>query len=229
MSETDSFIEEVTDEVRKDRLYAYYKKYGWIVGLAIVLIVGGASYLEWSKSQAIVAAEARGDAIAVALSKKTPTEQVAALQSLSADAGAAAVLLQFQEATILIQDGQKGAALAALDKIAQSDSTSPIYRDLARFKALVLRGKDMDVAKRLTAFQGLATPGNALRPLALEQIAIAKLDAGDEKAAIDQLKQLLEEPNLPAGVQQRAIQLLVSLGGEIPAQAQLLSGNGTAQ
>jgi len=229
MSETDSFIEEVTDEVRKDRLYAYYKKYGWIVGLAIVLIVGGAAYLEWSKSQAIAAAEARGDAISAALSKKTPAEQVAALQSISANAGAAAVLLQFQEATILIKDGKKDAALAALDKIAQSDGVSPIYRDLANFKALVLRGKDMDAAKRLTALQKLAKPGNALRPLALEQIAIAKLDTGDEKAAIDQLGRLLEEPNLPTGVQQRAIQLLVSLGGEIPAQAQLLSGNGTAQ
>ncbi len=229
MSETDSFIEEVTEEVRRDRLYAYYKKYGWIVGLAIVLIVGGAGYLEWSKSQASAAAEARGDAIAAALLKETPEKQVAALQSLSTDAGAAAVLLQFQEATILINNGQKDAALAALNKIVKTDGISPIYRDLAGFKALVLRGKDMDGAKRMAQLQGLAKPGNALRPLALEQIALAELDAGDEKAATGQLQQLLEEPNLPAGVQQRAVQLLVSLGGEIPARSQLLSGNETAQ
>ena len=39
MSNTDSFIEEVTEEVRRDKLYGYLKRYGWIAGLIIVLVV----------------------------------------------------------------------------------------------------------------------------------------------------------------------------------------------
>ena len=36
MSDTDSFIDEVTEEVRKDRLYGYLRRYGWIAVLVIL-------------------------------------------------------------------------------------------------------------------------------------------------------------------------------------------------
>ncbi len=41
MSETDSFLNEVADEVRRDRLFRTMRRYGWIGGAAILLIVGG--------------------------------------------------------------------------------------------------------------------------------------------------------------------------------------------
>jgi hypothetical protein len=229
MSDSDSFIEEVTEEVRKDQLYGYYKKYGWIAGAVVLLIVGGAAYSEWSKSRAEAEAQMRGDAIAAALNKGSAADQVAALDSIETTATGTAALLGFQKAAILAEDGQTDAAVSALQSIADNLNLSPIYRDTARFKILILRGKDMDPADRMAALEALATPGNALRPLALEQIAVAQLDAGDTKAAIEQLTQLVSEPNLSEAMRQRAARLLFSLGGEIPAQTQLLSGSETAQ
>ena len=41
VSDTDSFIEEVTEEVRRDRLYKFLRKYAWVGILAVVTIVGG--------------------------------------------------------------------------------------------------------------------------------------------------------------------------------------------
>ena len=46
MSNSDSFIDEVTEEVRKDRLFQLFRRYGWIAGVVIVLIVGGAAWNE---------------------------------------------------------------------------------------------------------------------------------------------------------------------------------------
>ena len=67
MSETDSFIDEVTEEVRRDKLFALFRKYGWI-GIALVLvIVGGAAWTEWRKLTARSAAQSFGDAIVAAL------------------------------------------------------------------------------------------------------------------------------------------------------------------
>ena len=43
MSETDSFIDEVNEEVRRDRLYAALRRYGWIAIVAVLAIVGGAA------------------------------------------------------------------------------------------------------------------------------------------------------------------------------------------
>jgi hypothetical protein len=100
---------------------------------------------------------------------------------------------------------------------------------MARFKAVVLSGNDMDQGERMAVLEVLAKPGNAFRPLALEQIAVAELDAGDVSGAIELLTQVLNEPDISADLRRRSAQLLVSLGGEIPAVSQLLSGSETAQ
>ena len=44
MSNPDSFIREVTEEVRRDRLYGYVRRYGWIAALLVLLVVGGAAW-----------------------------------------------------------------------------------------------------------------------------------------------------------------------------------------
>jgi hypothetical protein len=67
VSNPDSFINEVTEEVRRDRLFAMFRKYGWIGGLLVVAIVGGAAYSEWTKAQALARAEGFGDAMLDAL------------------------------------------------------------------------------------------------------------------------------------------------------------------
>ena len=52
MSNPESFIEEVTEEVRRDRLFGLFRKYGWIAVLVILGIVGGSAWNEWQKAQA---------------------------------------------------------------------------------------------------------------------------------------------------------------------------------
>jgi hypothetical protein len=70
MSNTDSFIDEVTEEVRRDRLFGYFRRYGWIPAVVIVALVGGTAYNEWSKAQVAQVAQARGDALLDAWSLK---------------------------------------------------------------------------------------------------------------------------------------------------------------
>ena len=53
MSDTDSFIDEVTEEVRRDKLFGYFRRYGWIAALVILALVGTTAYNEWKKSAAI--------------------------------------------------------------------------------------------------------------------------------------------------------------------------------
>ena len=89
MSNEDSFIDEVSDELRRDRLYKVYKRYGWIAATAIVVIVGGASVNEWRKAQASAEAQATGDAILAALETQDPDARAEALAALSGDGNAA--------------------------------------------------------------------------------------------------------------------------------------------
>ena len=52
VSDTDSFLQEVSEELRRDRLYRNIRKYGWLAILLVVLVVGGATYREYLKSKA---------------------------------------------------------------------------------------------------------------------------------------------------------------------------------
>ncbi|KKK62940.1 hypothetical protein LCGC14_2999320, partial [marine sediment metagenome] len=72
MSNTDSFIDEVTEEVRRERLFGFLRRYGWIAVLAVVLIVGGAAYNEWRNASERAEAQAFGDALLAALEADSP-------------------------------------------------------------------------------------------------------------------------------------------------------------
>ena len=72
MSDTDSFIDEVTEEVRRDRLFLLLRRWGWVGVLAVVLIVGGAAFNEVRKARIAGQAQDLGDAILAALSQNAP-------------------------------------------------------------------------------------------------------------------------------------------------------------
>ena len=211
LSDTDSFIEEVSEEVRRDKLFAMFRKYGWIAGLGVVLIVGGAAFVEYQRASQRAAAEAAGDAIYAALDANEADGRVSALQGLdpvNSDIDALVNMLASNEA---LSAEDRAAATKALEQVAQNGQTRTIYRDLAAFKALVLR-EDMDTAQKINEFSALAVPGNPFRVLAEEQIALLDLQQGKQDAAIERINALLEDAETTTGLRQRLTQLKLALG-----------------
>ena len=219
MSETDSFIEEVTEEVRRDKLFALMRRYGWIAILAVVLIVGGAAWNEWRKARDRAAAEALGDAVLSALEAPDAAAQAQALAGITPDKPESALLLALLRAAAEAQADNRDAALALLDGIAADPEAPVAYRDLALLKAVILRGADQDRQERLATLDRLATPGRPYRVLALEQKALALYEFGDNDGAIAILLTILDEPEATQGLLQRAQQLIVALGGSLPESA----------
>jgi hypothetical protein len=72
MANTDSFIDEVNEEVRRDRLFAFFRKWAWLAILIVVIAVGGAAYLEYRRAQTEAAAQAFGDSLIAALEAEDP-------------------------------------------------------------------------------------------------------------------------------------------------------------
>ena len=106
MSDTDSFIEEVTEEVRRDRLFVMLKRYGWIGGLAVVLIVGGAAFSEYNKAKDLAAAQTLGDEMIAALSSDEGQPRAEALNEISAKTPGGAAVLAMLQAGALADAGQ---------------------------------------------------------------------------------------------------------------------------
>ncbi len=221
MSHSDSFIEEVTDEVRRDRLFGYLRKYAWIAISIVVLIVGAAAYNEYRKGQQTAMAEATGDAIYAAVEQNENSARIAALQALEPESKDAALVIDFLLASHQVVENQNADAAATLDKIANgSDENMPeIYRQIALFKSVVAQGNEMPLAERRTVLEAMAIPGAPLALLAQEQLALADIEEGKIDEAIVRLNAIIIDSGVTAGLLRRATQLIVALGGEIPALA----------
>lgn len=216
MSNPDSFIEEVTEEVRRDRLFAAFRKYGWIGGLIVVAIVGGAAWSEWQKSQAMARAQGFGDALMEALDTGGEVERREALEAVAATGSQSAI-----KALMLAGDvtGDKTAALAALDGLAADASQPEIYRDLAVLRRVMLAGTDQPLTERRAALNGISAAGRAFRPLAAEQLAYLLIEEGKRDEAIAALSALMQDQDAPQALQGRVAQVITALGGALPKAA----------
>ena len=218
VSNQDSFIDEVTEEVRRDKLYALYRKYGWMAALAIIVLVGGAAWNEWRKAAAEAEAQAAGDALIGALSAETPEARAEALAALELpeDPGRRAVTLMMQ-AGAEAETGDIAAARAAYDRVAGDAELPERVRDVATLKSVILGTGDIAPEDRIARLSPIAVPGSPYRLLALEQIALAELESGDAEKALETLQRIAADAEVTQDLRRRVSQLIVALGGELSA------------
>ncbi len=227
MSNPDSFIDEVTEEVRRDRLYAMFRKYGWIGGLLVLGIVGGAAYVEWEKSKAVARAEGFGEAMLDALDVGGTAERRAAMAAVPADgtqAALKALMLALDPAGDLPQS--KAEALAALEALIADASQPEIYRDMATLRRVMVAGADLPLADRRAALEGISAPGRAFRVMAAEQLAYLLIEEGNGEGAIAALSALMQDQEATQGVRARAAQMITALGGSLPDMAEPVPDQG---
>ena len=215
MSNPDSFIDEVTEEVRRDRLFAIFRRYGWIGAVLVAAIVGGAAWNEWQKARATERAQAFGDTMLDALDIGAPADRAAAIAGVPADGTQRAV-----QALMLASDpaADPAGALAALDGLIADPDQPELYRDLAVLRRAML-GAALPLSERRAALEAIAAPGRAFRALAQEQLAYLLIEEAKPAEAIAAFAALMQDQTAPAGLKQRAAQMITALGGTLPVAA----------
>lgn len=212
MSESDSFLSEVTEEVRKDQLLGFLRKNALYIGLGVAVIIGGAVALEWRKSSAQAAAEARGDVLWAALDEDDAAARAAALEQAEVPGDTGAAFLNLQRAAALLAGDDIQGAVEMLQQTASAPGVEPALRDVARLKLVSISADLVPDQERMDVLDQLLIEGHALRGLALEQRALIHLQAGDLAASGTDLNALLEDERTGDAVKQRAAQLLQVLG-----------------
>ncbi len=215
MSNPESFIEEVTQEVRRERLFALFRKYGWIGALLVVLIVAGASYREWTSTQKKKAAEALGDSILASLDIDDVPDRAESLLSLDISSAEGAALVSMLVADALLDAGRIDEAVLQLESIAKQDALPKAYRDLAAFKSLLMQGPTMEPDDMIAWLEPLTAPGRPFRVLALEQTAIALVRLNRMDEATEMLQQLFNDTEAPIALRTRIFQLANASGIKI--------------
>ena len=212
MSDTDSFIDEVSEEIRREKLFKTFRKYGWIGVALVVIVVGGTGYREYSRAAEKTASETFGSSVLEALQENDPSARVAQLDTITAPNASAGAMIAMLQAAELASDKDGAGAAAKLEAAAVSGDLDQMYRDILNFKRLTVDESGIDAGERRMGFEQLATPGNPLRLLAEEQLVLLDLAAGDSAAAVNRLSMILEDAELTQGLRQRAGQLMIALG-----------------
>ncbi|WP_108483243.1 hypothetical protein [Oceaniglobus ichthyenteri] len=213
MSNTDSFVEEVTEEVRRDRLFGLMRRYGWIAITLVVLLVGGAAYNEWQKARTQAAAQAFGDGILAALEKNDPAQRRAAL----ADVATATPRQQALVSMFMAQEAEQDSSdvTTSLAALADEADLPQIYRELALLKFVMRADSGLTPDDKISRLTPLTIPGAPYRLLALEQIALAEVEKGESDAALTRLQGILAEDQVSQGLRRRVSQLIIALGGTL--------------
>ena len=213
-----NFIEEVDEEVRRDRAEKLWKRWSpFVIGAVLVLLAGVAGHQVWKGWEAdkAAAAGARFSAALGLAQAGKPTEAATAFADMSrTDTGGYALLARFQQAANLIEAKDTVGAIAAYDAIAGDAKVDTRFRDLARYLA-AFHGAEMlepDQIKQRIANLSSASPWAAN---ARELGALAELKAGNVEAARRQLTALADDPLVPTGLRGRATELLAALGGPV--------------
>ncbi|WP_282094877.1 tetratricopeptide repeat protein [Epibacterium ulvae] len=217
MSNTDSFIDEVTEEVRRDRLFVLLKRYGWLGGVAVALIVGGTAWREYTNAQSRNAAESLGDALIAATAIDDSAARAQELSQIPTDTAGSALLVRLSEATALVDAGEPEKAIALLEEVASNGDLALIYRHLASFKALTLQVGSLAIEERRLRLDALAQPGAPLALLASEQIALLDIESGDTAAALSRLTAIAADAAVDQDQRERVLQLITALGGDASA------------
>ena len=152
MANPESFLEEVAEEVRRDRLFKFFKKNGWIIAVVVLATICATIAYEWSKNSEISRAKSNGDLLTLALEKsqKGNLEELLGLLSdnspyLRPSSDLMAVTKLYYAELLYNTDNDSSESMSVLKEIFSNESVSTTLRQLAKIKYLLLFSGDGDL------------------------------------------------------------------------------------
>lgn len=214
MADTDSFIQEVTEEVRQDRMFVLWKRYGAYVIGAVVLIVAAAAAWQWRESEQRAAKQEAGGALSAAAQIEDADARAAAFAEAAPEVGDAALLAKFGEAAAAADAGDAQRAQTLYADISADVSVPKRWSALADLKAAALHLETGDADAALFTARPLTAEGEPYRLLALEIQGVAQVLAGDLEAAQETFEAVLNDPGATTNMQGRAAEFMRAIGFE---------------
>ena len=205
-------MQEVSEEVRKDRFYRILKKWGWVGIALIVALVGGASFNEWNKESKINSARNLGDRVLAAIASKDVIDlKEIEIKNVSQD-----IFIKNLMSAILFSDDKLDASKKALEEIGGIPGITKTYKDLNAFKLglLLLKSGNLTGEERFGVFEALVEPGSPFRSLAKEQQALILIEQGNIELAIKTLMEITDDSETTDTLRRRVTQLRISLGSD---------------
>ena len=163
-------MQEVSDEVRRDKLFGFFRRYAWIgVGLVLIL-VGAAGVNEYWKSQQKLDAELNGDQLREVLENFTKSSDFERYYSYLEQDLAGKPLAVLNQSFLISPEGNSKKSLGHLKEVAGNSKLPIALRDLATLYEVYVFGSEIE--GKMDQLNALSGPDRPYRILAME----AKVD-----------------------------------------------------
>ncbi|AEQ51034.1 tetratricopeptide repeat protein [Pelagibacterium halotolerans] len=217
----DSFLREVEEELRSDKLKAFWRRFApFIIGGAVLIVLLVAANEVWKWYRSSTAANASDQyyaAVEMAESGDVASAQAAFAELEASGPAGYAVLARFQQAALLAEQGDAEAAIAAYDALAASLDQRRL-RELAYVLGGYLAVDHLDVGAVEQRVGGLTGDDSAMRNSAREALGLAHYKAGNIEEARANFEAMAADPNAGQDIQLRAfiyLEQLASTGVDV--------------
>lgn len=212
----DNFIEEVDEELKRERYQDLWRKYGrYLVGAVLLVVIAVAAVVGWRQYQTNLRIESGLEyvrAVELAAADK-PAEALAAFRALGEDGTAGyRAFARFREAALHAEQGNEAAAAEQYDAIARDADTDPIFRNLALLLYALSVADRAEPGALIERLEPLTAAQSPWRFSALEITALLKRRQGEVASAEAIYQRLADDPAAPQGVRARAAEFLAILG-----------------
>jgi hypothetical protein len=227
----DTFLREVDEELRRERVNSFFTRYGaYVIGGVVALLLAVGGWMWWRHSENVAASELSEKLIRAEgqLQQNNAKDAAPTIDELVASDRAgyriAGLFLRAnaQEATNAIP-----AAIETLKGIANDADAPQPFREAALVRQTLLEFDTLPPEQVIDRMRPLAQPGNAWHGTAGELLGFALIRQQKAQEAGRVFEAIARDRAVPESIRQRAIQIVSTLGvdavqvepaiGEFPA------------
>jgi hypothetical protein len=221
---SDTFVREVDENLRRDRMQDFFKTYGaWLIAAVILfLLVSGG--LIWWKQHRVQQHGAQVEKLAQ-IYKDIGTGNLSQapqqLDELAKDGSKAVrATAMFARAAVALQQGDTKLATETYQSIADDDGLPKPYRDAALIRRTALQFDQLQPAEVIARLQPFTNPGEPWFGPAGEMTALALVKQGKRQEAGQLFAAIAKDGGVPQTIRARAVQVAGSLGVDASAALQ---------
>lgn len=223
----EAFLREVDENLRRDQMEQFAKRYGkWLIAAVVLFLIAVGGYLYWQKKQQEKASVQSEELMSIYNdigSGKTDAakKRLQPLENASSDVVRSLALLA--EAAIALDANDRDTALAKYRAIADDKGIPEPYRNLALLRSTTLEFDKLKPDEVISRLEPLTKPGSPWFGSAGELTAMAYIKQGHNDQAGRLFAAIAADKQVPETIRNRAVQIAGTLGVDAsaaqPAQA----------
>ena len=211
MNNNDSFIEEVSEELRKDKLTKFVKKYIWFIVLIILIFILIIGYNEYRKKTTLKINQNNTDVIYNFINNSNDNS-FKELESLASSNEIKSIVPKFLLSRKYIIENNTQKAKEILFSIQNIKDVPIEFSDLSKFYIFFIEEDDN---KRKSLIEELNSPNSPFRLSSLEQKVYILVSENQFRKANDLIELILDDIELSNGLKQRMKNIQKVIGSKL--------------